>query len=323
MRRITCLIIMIAALTLTACGSNSSDDTKTTRHIERTLEAESRTDLSDENTEQYFEFDKDTEKADELSDSSILIRVEDCPKTVGDMTFSVAEENGYNIFSCTKEGKEVLSIDTEGNGILMHGNDLYFLNEDVTWVAIYKYNYVTRKGSNIYYVYDDEKRPALVGYQNGKIIFVEGYEPGTLCQYDEESETKETLLDEVSSARQFGNNLVCIRSWDGGWFALKTYNLISGEMSVLTETALSYDIISDKLYYVAVDHYNEDTDFSEVHDYICDVYSSDLDGSNVTVLLEDERILGEVEEINESNIKVKRYDADTDSYEYSEIEIVP
>ena len=268
---------------------------------------------------------EDTEQAGQevMHNDYYSISLHECPMTIDEYTYTAEEGDGYNIFTCTKNDAEVFSIDTISDNILSNGESYYYLNDDPSWIAIAKYDAEKQEWNNIFYEYDFDNFPHLVSYFNNKIYFIEGIVPGgNLCTYDQETEEKETVMEEINFAQQYGDVLVCGREYDSLWSprTLNTFNMMTGEATQICEKTRGFDVISDRLYYVEYLHpTEEDSVGEELADTICNAYSCDLDGSNKKELFSEKRVPGGISEITESGIRVSQYNSETGEYTDTEI----
>ncbi|MCC8067525.1 MAG: hypothetical protein LIO94_10585 [Clostridiales bacterium] len=174
---------------------------------------------------------------------------------VGGVTFSFSSGSSTNYLYVTKNGtKSVLCSGQALNPeIVTNGSKVYCYtwNYNSGTATVYKADVSTRKIEEEVFSVSAGENFTLGGYYNGKIYYVKGLDPGTLCSYTVSSGKHKSLVNNVTEVTQSGKYLYLTPyNGDVGPSTLRVYNASSGKVKTITKKLFTYTVLSGKVYYV-------------------------------------------------------------------------
>lgn len=243
----------------------------------------------------------------QAADKYQIINVTEKSRKVGNVRFSSSYTNGgWNVYFQKKNGKKELIENQDISTVLMtNGKKVYYYSLEVNGypytARTYEMNLSTGKVRQICSVSGIDEFE-LAGIDSKNLYYIKNLDPGSLCAYNFKSKTHKKLLDNVTSAAQYGNVFLCTPYWGGGGSVeLQMYNTKTGIGKQISNGMVDYRVIKNKIYYVEC---IKENDFN---DYVCNVILCDMNGKNKKILLKNKRIAGIIEKITSSYITYQDY----------------
>ena len=209
-----------------------------------------------------------------------------------------------------KKTKVLASAKGLNYDIVTNGRYAYYIvSVNDTTCHFYKKDLKTGSKRKVFTEKKTDMLISLSGLYQNRLYYVNGIDPGTLYCYDLKSGKKTKVMDNVTTAVQYGNTFMCTPyEGDVGPSTLRVYDAKHNKKKTITKNKMAYRVIGNQLYYVA---YVKASD-SGSGAYICNVIRCGLDGKNKKVLLKNRKINGYISKITSSYIQYTYYDYKND-----------